>query len=204
MKHVMKSGLGAVALSVMAACATPAEQAPAVIIAEEATVDPALSALQAERFGALADMVGKTWRGEPLGDSSEQQPDYQQWRWVMDGTALLIRHALADGSYGGDTYVYPSPVGDMLNYVYVTTAGFTTEGSFMLAEDGSWTAEEVVEGHDEITLVRSKGTRGADGSLMSESSYLRNDVWEPGASFLYRETNEPMPTLQAVKILTPE
>lgn len=190
--------------SPLAACVSPAV-APAentTYVKPVAPDDSTLSAAQAEVFGPLAAMVGKKWRGEPLGESSEQEPDYQSWEWALDGAALLIRHALADGSYGGDTYVYRNAKDEGLTYVYTTTAGFITQGAFTFGDDGSWTAEEVVEGHPEITRVRSTVIPGEDGSLAMSGSYLRNGAWEPGHGFIYRETDEAMPVLNAIKALS--
>lgn len=199
LKIVMAAG----ALSGLAACVNVAVDAPAAPVAAAAPAATAeLTRAQAEVFGPLAGLVGTRWRGEPLGDSSEQQVDYQSWEWALDGSAILVRHAIADGSYGGDTYIYPGASGGPLTYVYITNAGFYTEGTYVFGEDGSWTAEEDVKGHPEITRVRSTGTRNDDGSLTVEGSYLTNGTWQPGHGFVYRETDAALPTLNALGTLT--
>ena len=62
---------------------------------------PALSKAQIEAFGSLANFVGMTMTGAPTANSGEQLTDVQSWEWALGGKAILIRHALADGSYGG-------------------------------------------------------------------------------------------------------
>lgn len=144
---------------------------------------------QEETFGPLAGFVGKTFRGEPITAEKEPNPDgvadIQSWTWSDDGKEIIIRHALEDGSYGGVTNVYPDGEDDELAYRYVTGGGFETLGKFTFDEDGSWEAIEVVDGHETITHVRSRGYQRADGALISEADYLTADGWQRGHSFVY-------------------
>lgn len=146
-------------------------------------------------FGTLADFVGKTLTGSPSAGSSEQFTDVQTWEWTLGGKAILIRHALADGSYGGHTYVYKDQASEMLKYVYVTNSGFHTVGD-MSSTDTGWVAEEAVSGHDGITRVRSTSTLHEDGSTTMTSEYLKDGEWVDGHGFEYTETNDPLPALK--------
>ena len=145
----------------------------------------------------MADMVGRRFKGSPASGSTEPLIDYQSWEWALGGTAILIRHVLSDGSYGVDTYVYRNAETGALDYVYITNSGFRTEGSFTLADDGSWIAEEDVIGQGDITKVRSTGRILPDGSTETVSEYLKGGQWVPGHSFRYEETSEAMPRLKA-------
>ncbi|MEM6898856.1 MAG: hypothetical protein AAF583_03670 [Pseudomonadota bacterium] len=150
---------------------------------------------QKDTFGRLVELVGHTYRGEPLEGNSEANADIQSWNWAIGGAALSINHALEDRSYGGETLIYLDSQTDALAYVYVTNAGFRTEGTFQLTEGGGWVAEEEVTGHPSITKVRSIASRRSDGSLMSVSEYFQNGEWTPGNQFLYREVFDIKPEL---------
>ena len=153
------------------------------------------SPAQREIFGPLADFVGQRFKGVPTGESTEINPDYQSWHWALGGSAILIKHAIDDGAYGGDTYVYKDARAGGLVYVYVTNAGFRTEGTMTLHDDGSYTAEEAVLGHDTITMVRSTSRKNADGTLTTTSELLENGEWRAGHSFTYSATTEHIPAL---------
>ena len=141
------------------------------------------TAQQADTFGALSGLVGKTWRSAPAGDGEAGPADISKWSWDLGGRVLVNRHALEDGSYGGVTYVY------------VTSAGFHTTGSFVLGDDGSWTAEEAVSGHDTITRVRSTGRLTADGQMSMTSEYFAKGEWSPGRNVVYVPVNARIPEI---------
>jgi len=147
-------------------------------------------------FGPLTDFVGKSFRGIPGGDA-DAKADIQKWSWALGGAAIKISHAIEDGSYGGDTYVYKDAATSDLVYVYITNAGFRTEGTITLNQDGSYTADEAVTGHPTITMVRSTSRLNADGSSSMTSEMLENDEWRPGQSFTYQPTSQPLPVLKA-------
>ena len=151
----------------------------------------------AKDFGMLADLAGTRWYGEP-GEADKQhgQPaDYSEWYWDLGGAVLVNRHVLADGSYGGVTYVQKNQASGKLDYVYITSAGFRTSGSFTLNKDDSWTAYEEVTGLADIIGVRSTGRLTEDGALVSVSEFETQDGWKPGHEFRYEPTSGPMPDL---------
>jgi hypothetical protein len=154
---------------------------------------------QEETFGALAGFAGETFRGEPMTAEGEPNPDgvadIQNWMWSEDGKQIIIRHALEDGSYGGVTNVYPNGEEDELAYRYVTSGGFETLGTFTLDQDGGWEAIEVVDGHETITHVRSRGYEREDGALISKADYLTADGWQPGHSFVYTDFDGDVPEI---------
>ncbi|MEZ5955454.1 MAG: hypothetical protein R3C13_14250 [Hyphomonas sp.] len=151
----------------------------------------------AEDFGPLAALVGTRWRGEPgTRDKEHGQPaDYSEWYWDLGGSVLVNRHVIEDGSYGGVTYIQVNNESGALDYVYITSAGFRTSGSFEINEDGSWFAEEALEGLEHIDKVRSTGRINPDGTLSSVSEFHGPDGWGPGHEFVYTRTDLPMPVL---------
>ncbi len=158
---------------------------------------PEATSPHAADFGALAQLAGTRWHGEPGGaDAAQGQPaDYSEWYWDLGGTVLVSRHVLDDGSYGGVTYIQKNAATGALDYVYITSAGFRTSGSFALSEDGSWSAEEAVEGHPTIDRVRSTSHVEPDGSMVADSEFHSAEGWSPGHSFHYRRTDAPLPAL---------
>lgn len=166
----------------LAACATPVTaEAPVAPIAAQS--EP--TAAQREAFGPLADLVGQTWRSEPAAGSESGPADISNWSWDLGGRVIVSRHALVDGSYGGITHIYRNAATGTLDYVYVTSAGFHTTGTFVIGADGSWTTEEAVTGHPTVTRVRSTGQILPDGRMQSRSDYLSADEWSPGRDVIY-------------------
>jgi hypothetical protein len=152
---------------------------------------PALAPAEAQAFGPLARLAGKTWKSDGTGGAS----DIAQWSADLGGRVLVNRHALADGSYGGVTYVYRNAKTGSLDYVYATSAGFHTTGTFVLNPDGSWTSEEAVTGHATITRVRATGRIDAGGRLVSVSEYFASGAWTPGRNVIYAPHDGPVPEI---------
>ncbi len=180
-----QSGLILGAGLMLAACACH----PAPVPAAPATAD------QVSMFGPLSGLVGKTWRSAPADTAEAGPADISAWSWDLGGHVLVNRHALEDGSYGGVTYVYENGETGSLDYVYVTSGGFHTSGSFVLGEDGSWTAEEAVTGHETITRVRSTGRIRPDGQMAMTSEYFANGDWSPGRNVVYLPVEAEVPAI---------
>jgi hypothetical protein len=147
-------------------------------------------------FGALDGLVGKTWRSVAVEEGESGPADISQWGRDLGGRVLVNRHVLEDGSYGGLTYIYENAQTGSLDYVYVTSGGFHTSGTFELGPDGSWTAEEEVTGHETITRVRSTGRITPDGYLSMTSEYFANGEWQPGRNVVYGPTTEALPQIR--------
>lgn len=163
-----------------------------------------VEAERSEKFGALFDLVGKYYKGTPTGDSSENIADVQYWGWALGGAAITIEHALEDGSYGGISYVYPKPGSDDFTYVYITNAGFHTQGTITLNGDQSFTASETVDGHPTITEVRSVTTFDETGITSMTSEFLDDGAWKTGPEFTHEVTTDRFPRLSSPQPKTEE
>ncbi len=148
-------------------------------------------------FGHLTNYIGKTYRGTPIDGGPDAKDDIQHWSWVLGGAAIKISHAIEDGSYGGDSYVYKDAATGELVYIYITNAGFRTDGTITLNPDGSFSAEEAVTGHPTITRVRSTSSPSGDDLAIMTSEMLDSGEWRPGHGFAYMPTDEALPGLQA-------
>lgn len=157
---------------------------------------PILATAEAEAFGPLAKLVGKTWKSEGAAGQSPDAVDISRWSTDLGGRVLVNRHTLADGSYGGVTYIYRNAKTGSVDYVYATSAGFHTSGGFTFGVDGSWTSEEAVTGHATITKVRATGRIEADGRMRSVSEYLDNGKWVPGRNVIYAPYDGPVPDVK--------
>ncbi|MEM9178801.1 MAG: hypothetical protein AAGA89_03785 [Pseudomonadota bacterium] len=149
------------------------------------------------RFGALSALIGKCYKATPTGESAEQTTDIQHWTLGLGGAAIVIEHALEDGSYGGISYVYPTPESDQFTYVYITNAGFHTQGTVVVNDDQSFTASETVSGHPSITEVRSLSRFDESGLVSMSSEFLDDGTWTPGPAFTHEVTTEPFPILNS-------
>ncbi len=182
-----RAGPGLVSAVLLSGCACfPGLSAPSV---------PPPTAQQVDAFGPMAGLVGKTWRSEPVEGSEAGPADISKWSWDLGGRVIVSRHALEDGSYGGVTYIYENSQTGSLDYVYVTSAGFHTTGTYQLADDGSWTAEEAVTGHETITRVRSTGRIAPDGRMAVTSEYFAKDAWSPGRNVIYVPVKARIPEI---------
>jgi hypothetical protein len=181
------AGLGLMAAVLLSGCACfPALRGAAT---------PPPTTQQVDAFGPMAGLVGKTWRSEPVGGGEIGPADISRWSWDLGGRVIVSRHALEDGSYGGVTYIYENSQTGSLDYVYVTSAGFHTTGTYQLAGDGSWTAEEAVIGHETITRVRSTGRITPDGRMAVTSEYFAKDAWSPGRNVIYVPVKAKIPEI---------
>ena len=154
-----------------------------------------VSFLNAHQFGDLAPLVGRCYLGTPVGGSASQAKDIQFWSIALGGAAITIEHALEDGSYGGISYIYPSAKPDAFTYVYITNAGFHTQGTIIVNDDQSFTASETVNGHPTITEVRSISRFDETGLTSMTSEFLDQGEWQPGPAFTHEVTTEPFPRL---------
>ena len=141
-----------------------------------------------EHLSAFAPIVGKTWRGLLSEPGAEKEAwDVSRWERALNGKAIRILHSVNDGEYGGETIMYWNRDEEAIQYYYFTTAGFMTQGSIEVTDDG-FTAHEVVTGNaNGITEVRSTSTLQEDGSMIGRSEYLKNGKWVPGHEIQYRE-----------------
>jgi hypothetical protein len=130
---------------------------------------------------------GKTWQGEFTGPDGARMVDVSRWELILGGKAVRTVHSLNDGVYGGESLMFWDGERETLAFVYVTTAGFRTEGT--IAVDGAtFTSHEVVHGSaDGITEVRATSHLKEDGTMETVSEYLRDGTWTPGHTVTYVE-----------------
>jgi hypothetical protein len=130
---------------------------------------------------------GKTWKGEFTGPDGARMTDVSRWELILGGKAVRTVHSLNDGVYGGESLMFWDAERETIAFVYVTTAGFRTEGTITVDGD-SFTSHEVVHGNaDGITEVRSTSRFKADGSMEMVSEYRREGAWTPGHAVTYVE-----------------
>ncbi len=169
------------------------------LVQDDRSIDSASYRHFGRRHAELAPflpLIGRCYKATPTADSAEQLADIQHWSLALGGAAIKIEHALEDGSYGGVSFVYPQADSDAFTYVYITNAGFHTQGTIVLKDDQTFTASETVDGHPTITEVRSISRFDKTGLLSMASEFLDNGEWKPGPSFTHAVTNQPFPRLQ--------
>ncbi len=141
------------------------------------------AAQEAPSLAMFDPLVGKTWAGKSTEPGSTDV-DVQQWERILGGAAVRVTHSLNRGAYGGETIIWRRKDGT-LAYHYVTTGGFTTHGSFTRGEGGAIVAEETVEGHPEIELVRSTMTITPAGYGSRATYRKKGGEWAGGHGFDY-------------------
>lgn len=104
-------------------------------------------------FAPLVPLVGRTWRGQATG--SQPVVDYARWEWAVGGHAIRVTHALADGSYGGETLIFPDRDSGKLIFHYFTSGGFHTTGTMTPQEDGTLVFDETLHGVSGMSGLRS-------------------------------------------------
>lgn len=126
-----------------------------------------------------------TWKG--LVNEEQAAWDVSRWERVLAGQAVRIRHSVADGAYGGETFIVWDRQAERLVYYYFTTAGFYTHGTMSFDETGRLHSREEVAGQaGGVSEVRSTQEKLADGKIRVESRMLRNGTWDPPSVVLYQ------------------
>lgn len=136
----------------------------------------------------LAHLLGKTWRGtvSPSG-AAKPATDVSRFELALNGQAVRNRHSIADGAYGGETFILWEEARQSLVYYYFTTAGFYTTGT-MSVEDGAIVSHEIVKGSaGRVAEVKATSRLLPDGRLHVKSRYLKNGQWEDGRETYYVE-----------------
>lgn len=136
---------------------------------------------------ALAPLMGPAWIGEVRGPDGPLT-DVSVWSWAVDGRAARNVHAVDGGVYGGETVVWWD--GEAYAFVYVTTAGFVTQGTMRWTEEAALEAVERVENSggtlaDGVTRVRTR-ISVADGELTVRTAFEREGAWGPDDVRTYR------------------
>lgn len=142
----------------------------------------------APQLEPLRPYLGKTWRGE-FKNSTPEKPvvDIARWERALNGQAVRILHSINRGEYGGESIVTWDADKKSLVYHYFTTAGFMTVGTMTVVEGRLVSHEKVAGEAGGVTEVRATQEILADGTLRTQSEYLKAGAWEPGHSAIYRE-----------------
>ncbi|MBL9139093.1 MAG: hypothetical protein JNK85_24710 [Verrucomicrobiales bacterium] len=144
-----------------------------------------------EKLEPLRPFLGKTWRGEFKNSTPDKpQVDIARWERALNGQAIRILHSINNGVYGGESLVFWDASKKEVVYYYFTTAGFYTTG-VMTVEGTKVTSREAVTGSaDGVTEVKATTELKADGTMQTDSQYLKKGEWVPGHGALYREAPE--------------
>jgi hypothetical protein len=131
----------------------------------------------------------KTWKGH-FKNSTPEKPnfDVQKWERALNGRALRILHSVNNGSYGGETIIFPNPKSSTLEFHYFTTAGFSTRGTIDFDGNKVITNEEVSRNDDGITKVKGTTELLADGKMRVLTQYFKNGAWTDGRDMTYQES----------------
>ncbi len=137
---------------------------------------------------AFRPFLGKTYRGV-FKESTPEKPviDVSTYERAMNGMAIRTLHSINDGEYGGETLIYWDASKKAVAFFYMTTAGFRTEGTLTLVENGYSAIEDVKGNANGITKVRSNAVLKKDGTLHVTSEYFKDDKWTPGRETVYTE-----------------
>ncbi|HPF69817.1 MAG TPA: hypothetical protein PLQ13_04025 [Candidatus Krumholzibacteria bacterium] len=145
------------------------------------------AAQAASPLDAFAPFGGKTFRGTFTDPGGKVMTDVSHWEMILGGKAVRSVHSLNDGEYGGETLIFMDGERQGLAFVYVTTAGFRTEGTIEVVDDG-FTSHEVVKGDaGGITEVRATAKLLPDGTMTMVSEFLQGGQWKPGHTITYVE-----------------
>jgi hypothetical protein len=137
----------------------------------------------------FAPLLDHTWKA--VFDAETGSGDVVRWEPALSGQAIQITHSIADGDYGGITYVMWDADAEELVYTYFTSAGFFTRGTMWFDTDGSLQSREFVTGEaDGVTEVRATQELREDGSLRVVTRLLRGDTWEDAGDVVYRPAPE--------------
>ncbi|MBS3797898.1 hypothetical protein [Pseudoalteromonas sp. BDTF-M6] len=121
-----------------------------------------------------------TWESTfSMGPEQPDVTDVGKWERALNGTAIRTMHSINDGAYGGESLIFWDKGKESLVFYYFTTAGFYTQGTLEVTDDGSFVAYEDVSGSSEgITRVKSTSSY-VDGQFVVTTQYLKNGEWTP-------------------------
>ncbi len=125
-----------------------------------------------------------TWKG--LVNAEKGTWDVSRWERLLAGQAVRIRHSVAEGAYGGETFIVWDQKQESLVYYYFTTAGFYTHGTMSFDAEGRLHSREEIAGQaNGVSEVRSMQERLPGGKIRVETKMLRNGTWDPPNEVIY-------------------
>ncbi|WP_199886091.1 hypothetical protein [Pseudoalteromonas sp. T1lg23B] len=119
-----------------------------------------------------------TWQADfPVAGGKPAMQDVSHWERALNGTAVRTLHSINEGMYGGESLIFWDKSKQKVVFFYFTTAGFYTQGTMEVQDDGSFVAYEDVAGNqDGITQVKST-SRFVDGQMEVSTQYLKHGTW---------------------------
>ena len=158
----------------------PAFAGPATpVITEHGSLAPELEPFR--------PFIGKTYRGEYKDSKSDQVAvDISQWERALNGQAVRILHSMDEGKYGGETILFYDQKQKKIRFYYFTTAGFYTEGEAEFDGTTFISREKVTGNANGITDVVFRARFDAQGTLATESEYLKGDTVAMTSTAEYR------------------
>ncbi|CAM4304103.1 hypothetical protein [Pseudoalteromonas byunsanensis] len=119
-----------------------------------------------------------TWQADfAVAGGKPSMQDVSHWEIALNGTAVRTLHSINEGMYGGESLILWDQSKQKVVFFYFTTAGFYTQGTMDVLDDGSFVAYEDVAGNqDGITQVKST-SRFVDGQMEVSTQYLKYGTW---------------------------
>lgn len=139
-------------------------------------------------LGVFAPFLGNAYRGVSISPEFEATDDLIYWRAALGGQAVRAVHALADGSYGGESLYYADQSGG-IRWIYVSNSGFHTTGRVAPQGDGGWTSTGAFSSNMALAQVVQVATPTPDGFVVSSTLVGRNGDRQAGPSFSFTKDN---------------
>ncbi|MCF6437689.1 hypothetical protein [Pseudoalteromonas sp. MMG022] len=132
-----------------------------------------------------------TWQADfPVVGGKPAMQDVSHWERALNGTAVRTLHSINEGMYGGESLIFWDKTKKKVVFFYFTTAGFYTQGTMDVLDDGSFVAYEDVAGNqDGITKVKST-SRFVDGEMEVSTQYLKHGMWTEPEKRRYTRSNK--------------
>ena len=131
------------------------------------------------------------WRGEfKRSEPANPMIDVAVWERALNGKAIRVTHSINDGLYGGESLMLWDAKNERIEYFYFTTAAFRTTGTIKISGNVLTGHEKIIGDSAGTTEVRSRVELREDGTMRTESEYLKNGAWEPGHAITYRRAPE--------------
>ncbi|GHF18990.1 hypothetical protein GCM10017044_11930 [Kordiimonas sediminis] len=172
MKKLLVTSVTLILLSINSmVSAAPQTNAPALI-------DP---------LALLEPYTNRTWQ-HTVGTKGEPGyfNDISHWQTVMGGHAVLTRHSVNEGVYGGYTLIFYDAEASILRCTYVTNGGFYTECTIRQADDQIIVEETVKGTRRGPESVRSQ-IAIEDGQMIVTSQYKTEKDWSDPEVRRYHE-----------------
>ncbi len=148
-------------------------------------------------LAVFAPYLGKTYRGVSTAPEFESEDDLVFWSAALGGKAVRATHALADGSYGGESLFYADQNG-VIRGVYVGNVGFHTTAEVTPTDDGGWASIGAFSPNMPFRTARQTVTPVRDGFVVTSALVTESGEVQPGPSFRFVEDRDAYVTFQSL------